>query len=286
MGINLGQLNPNKHPWIAYMQYQCHEKKRNCVIAITGTVGTGKSYSGLSMCYQLNPDFNMNHVVFKGDQFVDLIKSQTLRIGDPILYEEVGIDLDSTQYMTLYNKLIKWVLETFRHRRHILIMTVPRLNFVSKSTRLLLDGVLKTTRVDFENKVCIIKPYIIQYNDEIDKMYKKYLRVYDPASNGYVPVERWLVPKPPEHLIVEYEKRKMEFTQDLYTDIHEQMQSINRNKTAKLHITVQAKCTKCGHITTSRNGSVSQCSRCKNALYLEQIGQTPITSKLPEIMGL
>lgn len=197
---------------------------------ITGQTGSGKSWSALKICELLNDDFNIQRVVFKGKDLMMLINSGDFdkRKGVAILWDEAGIDLSNRSWQSMTNRLLNFLLQTFRHRCFILIFTTPYNSFIDKSTRKLFHAELSTVSINFKDKTVRIKPKLIQYNARYDKFYHKWLRVA--TGKGAVPLKEWNIPKPNMKLLDEYEDKKTDFTRELNESIEIELENLETDK--------------------------------------------------------
>jgi len=212
--------NRNESFWISYIKGRI-AKKKNFLVVLTGPVGSGKSWSALSICKQVDPTFNDQRIVTSMKQLMNLVNSGNLKSGQAILWDEAGIDISNRNWQSLVNRMVNFLLQTFRHQRLILIMTVPYMDFIDASTRKLFHAEFLTQSIDYELKVVKLKPQLIQYNSRTKKFYYKYLRVR--TKLGVSPVKIWNITKPPQDLIDRYEEIKQKFTSNLNKDIGMQL---------------------------------------------------------------
>jgi len=218
--------------WISYIKGRI-KKKKNFLGVCTGPTGSGKSWASLSICHQADPTFHPGRIVFSMEQLMKLVNEGNLKSGQAILWDEAGIDIGNRSWQSLINKLVNFLLQTFRHKRLIVIMTVPYIDFVDAGTRKLFHAEFLTQKIDYEKKICKIKAQLIQYNSRNRKFYYKYLRVR--GKTGVVPIRSWLVDAPPAWLVEEYEVLKRKFTDKLNIDIERQLnQQKNKEKAPEL----------------------------------------------------
>jgi hypothetical protein len=213
--------------WVTYIKNRI-AKKKNFLGIITGPTGSGKSWSGLSICYQVDPTFKPERIVYKIEQLMKLINENKVESGQAILWDEVGVDLSSRNWQGLINKLINFLLQTFRNKRIILIMTCPYTDFVDANTRKLFHAEFLTQSIDYQNKKVKTKPHIIQYNPRSRKFYYKFLRIR--TKLGVAPLKYWNIPKSPDWLIDAYEETKTKFTNALNKDIERQVKQFRTDK--------------------------------------------------------
>jgi len=214
--------------WVKYIKGRI-EKNKNFLGFIGGQTGSGKTYAGIEICRQLSPDFTPDDIFFGFRPLMQRVNEDKLKAGHPILFDEAGIDISSKTWQSLTNRMINFLLQTFRHKRLILIFTSPYLDFIDASTRKLFHAEFITERINYTNETCMLKPQLIQYNAKLRKFYYKYLRVAIP-KRGVLPLKAWNIPKPPQWMIDEYEKKKKEFTKKLNKDILKQLDDLETKK--------------------------------------------------------
>lgn len=225
----LGQ--PQEKHWISYIKQRI-KKNKNFLGFISGQTGSGKSWSTLRICEELDNEFNIERVVFSGLELMELINSGKLRKGSAICFEEVGVEMNSRNWASITNKMLHYLLQTFRHKGFILIMNSPFMDFVDSATRKLFHAEMQTIGIDFEKGEVRLKPQLIQYNSRLQKFYYKRLRVIRPE--GVVPVDVWRVNKPSKALIEAYEQKKTDYTTKLNQKIMVELQSLDSKERADI----------------------------------------------------
>lgn len=189
---------------------------RNFIFGITGSVGSGKSYSAVRLGEVIDPNFDIRNVCFTDLEFMDLVDGVTkkLRKGSAIIFDEIQVTMGHLDYQSMRSKCLNYVLQTFRHRNFILGMTSPYFTFINASLRKLFHCRMETQKIDYEKKTVQIKPLLLQTNQDTGKIYKKYLRVWTP-STGMQPLKRIHIGLPSPELLKAYEEKKDIFTKDL-----------------------------------------------------------------------
>lgn len=198
--------------WIRYIKQRI-EKNKNFLCFIGGQTGSGKSWSALSICQQLDKEFNIDRCVFSGKDLMQLINSGGLKKGSCVLFDESGIDLSNRNWQSTLNKMLNYLLQTFRHRCIVLFLTSPYMDFLDASTRKLMHAEFEMIGINFKENTAKIKPKLIQYNGRTGKYYFKYLRRI--TKEGVIPIVSWSIIKPTNDLIKDYEVKKLEFTTQL-----------------------------------------------------------------------
>lgn len=252
----MGLINNTKYSWIAYIKGRIANNK-NFISFIGGPTGSGKSYASLSIAQLINPDFSIDNCVFTGAELMALVNSGKLRKGSVIIFEEAGIELSNRNWYSVMNKMLNFLLQTFRHRNFILILNSPYMDFVDAATRKLFHAEITTVKIDFEKELTVLKPQIIQYNSRYKKFYYKYLRVGLPGK-GLGAVKNWSVPKPTEELLKAYEEKKKAFTDSLNAEIQAQIANKGKKEARR-----EVRCKECDYIWTPRSKNPGKCPKCQ-----------------------
>lgn len=192
---------------------------------------THNSWSGLSICNQVDENFSVKKIVTSTRQLLELINKDEIQAGDAILWDEAGIDISNRNWQSLVNKTLNFLFQTFRHKRFIVIMTVPYMDFIDAGTRKLLHAEFEIQKIDYTTNKAKIKPQIIQYNSRTKKFYYKYLRIR--TNRGIGPIRAWSVEKPPEWLIEAYEEIKSNFTSSLNKELQKELENEDEKKKNK-----------------------------------------------------
>lgn len=194
---------------------------QNFILLIVGPTGSGKSYSAMEVARDMDQGFTTERIVFYPEDFIRITK-QGLPPGSVIMWDEVGVGLSSRDWWSIQNKMIAYVLETFRRDRIILIMTTPNVGFIDKKVRALLHGFAETIDKTFTgDKFGYVKYFHIISNLREGKMMYRYPRIRD--KHGRTRVIRGKTSTsgnmrftlPPEWLTEPYEEMKMVFTESL-----------------------------------------------------------------------
>ena len=79
-------------------------ENRNLNLLITGKVGGGKSYAGLSIGHFIDPKFTLNNVVFSVTDLYKLLDKNPPEPGSVVLLDEAGIDASNLESMSTTSK--------------------------------------------------------------------------------------------------------------------------------------------------------------------------------------
>ncbi len=202
------------------------EKNKNAIIVINGPTGSGKSYSALTIadaCARLfGTNFKINdNVAF---DFGDLVRKsrqmENLAPGTPFVFEEVGAvggGASALDWQSKLNRFFVSFMQTTRHKNQILIFTCPDFNYLMLGARKLVHMQIETKFINHRAKFCQVKPFCLQVNQRIGKIYYKFMRVKENNRVKMIPTQN--IPKPSPYLIEEYEKLKKKYSDKLESSI-------------------------------------------------------------------
>ena len=211
----------NRDPLTYYIQKRIRENK-NFLLPILGQTGAGKSWSGLRLCENVDPEFNINRVIFNSRDFMSLINSNELHKGSAILFDEAGVNVSNREWYKKENISLGKVIETFRHKNYVVFFTVPNIDFIDIKLRKLMHGKMDILSRDSVRNVTIGRLLLYDgFNYFDNQQMTKYLKISTAA--GTKRITRMLVPKPSLELRRAYEKKKKEFTSKLNIEAEELM---------------------------------------------------------------
>lgn len=178
---------------------------RNFICIILGDTGSGKSWASLRLAERLDPNFNIDNVVFSSKDF--LKRMARAKKGDAIVYEEVGVNMASRQWWKNFGSLA--VMQTMRFRNTILIMNAPVLKFIDSSSTDLIHATFKMTRIKQTEGCSYMRPLLIETDGQIEFTKKAY-----PLINNVL-ISEIRVPKPSVKIRHEYKQKSEEFKNKL-----------------------------------------------------------------------
>lgn len=209
------RLKEGENPYVTYMKRQVLVKNK-CINAIaTGETGSGKSWGTLYLLSQADPTFNIDRVFFRASKMLEWIKGEDTLKGKAFMFDEAGVDASATSWWNDINQALKTLYQTGRRKNYISCLTVPYLSDISK-------GVRKYINTRFEadgygNNLTKMRGYVVEYNGDMDKWYRKRLLVTYQGGSDYVKQLR--LPKATESLLNEYEKKRNAFQKLLEDDL-------------------------------------------------------------------
>lgn len=225
------------YSWVKYCRLRCITLDKDCIIAMIGDTGSGKSESSVCigiMCYFdygeneiTNPtpeqeqgmiDWVNKYVIFDPEEINSRLKEEHPK-NTWFVIEEVGVSLDSQTWHNKQQRALKHLFQTIRYKNYGCILTTPNLTFIQSSVRVLFPMVFEPQYINREENKCYIKPRFSKVDKRDGKQTQGMgLSFYD--AEGEFPdwVNLWGIPRLPKSVRAAYKAKKDEFTKQLYED--------------------------------------------------------------------
>jgi len=213
---------------------------KNCLVAIVGKTGSGKSLASACILYwtyvymngkEPTVEYIREHWFFSAKDFLKKMNDPNLKKREGNLWDEMGVSASHKTHQSLQNRAISWLVQTFRNLEQLVIFTVPTLAFVDKSVRNLLHYQLETRKILITNKVCIIKPLEIQYNIRMDKTYYHNLMKPSDDGSGFMDeIDVVGIPLPPKEIVKAYEEDSWKFKAELNKRIQGMLEKVDEKE--------------------------------------------------------
>ena len=218
-----------ENAWISYIKNRIRSNLNFIAIA-EGSTGVGKSWAMLSVAYQIDPDFPIDQVAFSFREVMQIINADWFKKKKwkVILFDEPQTDISNRQWQSLTNRLLNFLVSTFRHQNVVLLFASPYSDFIDSQTQKLLHCKFVVKGHSRQTKFTTMRPKLQQYNSQMKKFYNHSLMVS--SKKGTFKMTQWKVIRPPQHLIDLYEAKKTQFTTDLNKDILAQLDVIEKKK--------------------------------------------------------
>lgn len=201
-------------------------RNKNYMGIACGEPGSGKSFAALSIAQTIDPSFNIDRIAMgNSEEFVEIL-NQKLKKGNVVMFDEAGVGIPTREWQSIGNKLINYILQTFRYENLVCLWTVPSFKMIDSQSRTMFYGYIEPTFIDFNRQVSIVKYMKIQYNPrggQKDQYFHYHTR------NG-VPIKRVEIPVPTETLIQEYESKKKKFAAKLKSQALDEIRNLNIKK--------------------------------------------------------
>jgi DNA polymerase III delta prime subunit len=206
------------------------KRNQNCIALFEGPTGSGKSLTCMSVAKSIDSDFDPStQIVFYLSDFMKLINSEDFgkKKYKIIIFEELQVSASNRNWQSAMNKMLNYVLSTFRHQNIILLFNSPYRDFLDSQSMKLLHLIIQMKSIDRKRNKAKIKPLIQQYNSKMKKTYEHSLFVLNDKGQGSK-LAFMNVSKPDSESIEIYEAKKREFTEKLNREILLQAEELER----------------------------------------------------------
>ena len=106
------------------------KKDKDCVIAIDGNEGSGKSTLGLQWCRYIDSSFNLSRVVFTPEEFRDAIYKA--KKGQAIMFDEAFTGFSSRAALSGVNKTLISLMMQIRQKNLFIVIVLPTIFLLDK----------------------------------------------------------------------------------------------------------------------------------------------------------
>lgn len=205
----------------------------NFISLFQGSTGIGKTWSAISTAQMIDPEFSVEQIVFDFKELMAVINSDWFKQKKwkIIIFDEPQITISNRNWQSMTNKLMNYLLSTFRHQNVILIFCSPFVDFLDSQSMKLLHCIFECVGVNKKNELSRVRPKIQQYNSYLKKTYQHPLYVI--KGKQTIPLRDWYIPKPSMELIEKYEAKKTQFTTNLNREIMNKLNEITEENKPK-----------------------------------------------------
>ena len=259
---NMIKKKPGEASWVTWIKKRI-DNNLNFLAITTGPTGSSKSYTDLSIAYQLDPEFDANlQIAFSFKELMQIINkfngvdkdyldeepaldsedeetviSPTPKTIIPLhkrsykvaLFEEVQTAVNRREWQSKINKMFLYLMSTFRHQNIIVLFNAPYSDYFDSSVMKLIHAKFECQGWSKRTNKSYVRPKALQYNDKLSKFYEHNLIVID-KGKAHKFAGNWAVPKPPVHITVPYEIRKTEFTNKMNADMLSELDNDEKGK--------------------------------------------------------
>lgn len=106
------------------------KKDKDCIIAIDGKEGSGKSTLGLQWCKYIDPTFNLSKVVFTPDEFREAIYKA--KMGEAIMFDEAFTGFSSRAALSGVNRTLISLMMQIRQKNLFIAIVLPTIFLLDK----------------------------------------------------------------------------------------------------------------------------------------------------------
>lgn len=219
------------NPFVQIAWERTRNRNQNLLVAFVGGTGSGKSYAALRAAELIDPDFDADRIVFTTKEFLSVLR-QDLPAGSVIIYDEAGVGFSSRQWYTQMNKVLGYVLQTFRFKNYVVFFTQPDFSFLDAQGRKIFHMLMVDRGINKSSRTSYFAPKMIDIKREDGTMWLPFLTYKD--ENGKTKKCPKIGFKLPNHeLIKAYEAKRKKYAETLYEDAEAEIGS-ERKKLAEL----------------------------------------------------
>lgn len=212
-----------------------HHENKNFLVLVLGETGSAKSYSSIRLSElveaYLHPTYSTKNVCMSFLDFMNQLtsKRETRAVkGSSLVYEELGISGDADEWWSKTNKILKYILQTFRTRNLCVFFTVPDEILVDNRIKSMFHAVMEMQYIDFSKNIAWFKMYRIQRRPKrsaksVSTYYKQY-QFYEKNSEGrWTPFKYSLigVHMPSPWLVKWYENARSKMSDQLEAEMYD-----------------------------------------------------------------
>lgn len=190
----------------------------DCIIAIAGKRGRGKSCAAVRMAYDIDKNFNFDSITMSAAEYSERVDDPSLSAGSAVIFDEAGVAASNRRWYSQTNKALVDSFETIRHRRLVLILTLPNLSHLDKHILNLVDLEVSVEEKGLDNGLKVIKGNwkVNDSNPSTGKLYKKWFRINTDMGLGVV--KDFSVHHAPMSLWLPYEKKSRSIKNKIHSD--------------------------------------------------------------------
>jgi len=230
--VNIPKEIQKKRPWklssdwarrfAAILYDRLVEQNRNFLVVFVGETGTGKSYSAIAMAEMIDPDFTIEKVVYEPKDFLNLLDK--CGRGEVIVFDEAGVGIPAREWQSIQNKLMGYVLQTFRYKNIGVFFTTPSLAFIDKQVKILTHFVVKVYGHMNNQTKCVVYE---KNHDPVRDITEWSPWIFVDRERGieYDPNPIY-IGAPSEDLVEQYEKLSQERKAKVYRDAFEHIKAL------------------------------------------------------------
>jgi hypothetical protein len=202
--------------------------------AFCGPTGLGKSISAIKAGWDIDrdeygkPRFSLDNIVWTPEEFLIKVNSN-LPFGTVIVWDEVGVGINTREWYSMTNRLISKVHQLFRHKRLIVFYTLPSFGYVDSQVRKLFHAKYEMKYVDpSKNRAEAMffelkdyggnEPWAIRLRVNRNKRFPEWKSILNKVYFAL----------PPASLVQAYEAKKELISADWYSIYAEQMKVMKK----------------------------------------------------------
>lgn len=203
--------DPITKAWLHHIYLMAHNYQYGWSQIVTGQPGSGKSMSIVTLAELLSRGtFNADKIGFTPEEYITTLEN--IKIGEPVVWSELGASLSSRRWYTLSNILVTQVVQTMRIKKPIVLMDASDLSFIDVQARKLIFCYSEVQRTGTSSAK--LRLYNIRINRRTGDIYFPHPLI---NWNGTTHKLKFITLKrrPSEEIWKEFDKRQRKFKQRL-----------------------------------------------------------------------
>lgn len=210
------------------------------IIAFVGAMGSGKSYSAISLAQAIDPNFTADNIVFTVAEFAKKITANLPR-GSVVIFDDAGVDANARDWHSKRVKLLARVAQSFRIFGIIVIITTPKMEYIDSQTRKLLTVLFEapTPKIDSDAEMSrkgLMKVFRVippAFRNMDGNWYRRFRIVRYRDYRKIIIEENTITFRHPFRSITrEYEKAKEAWLRDVYVSETKGVEELDRMERA------------------------------------------------------
>jgi predicted Zn finger-like uncharacterized protein len=241
-------------------------KNRNLIALFVGDTGSGKSLSSIRLAERVDPNFNVDRIVFTVQDFLALVNSG-LPPGSVIVFDDAGLGINARLWQEMSARVFGMLTQGFRYKQILTFITVPDETFIERQSRKLVHIRFEATDVQGLMKMKLLSRNTFDPEHPL----AKFPRIHRGLSKITVKMVKFRLPS--DDLREKYEAKKKEYMERRFREFQEELELLEGGKISmkngKPAIHLQCECGYEWDYTGSR--AIARCPSCDNRIYVSKI---------------
>ena len=243
------------------------KKNRNLIALFIGDTGSGKSLSSIRLAETVDPNFNVDRIVFTVKDFLALVNSG-LPPGSVIIFDDAGLGINARLWQEVSARIFGMLTQGFRYKQIITFITVPDESFIERQSRKLVH-----IRFEASDVQGMMKPKLLSRNPfDPDRPLAKYPRISRGVSKITVKLVKFKLPS--DELREKYEAKKKEYMEKRFKEFQDELNLLDEGKILMKNGSpaIRLKCDECSYewdYTGFR--ATARCPSCDHRVYVSKL---------------
>lgn len=259
--------NLSKSVWLLQWLQNRIKKNRNVIALFIGDTGSGKSLASIRLAELVDPNFNINRIVFTVKDFLSLVNSG-LPPGSVIVFDDAGLGINARLWQEASSRIFGMLTQGFRYKQIMTFITVPDETFIERQSRKLVHIRFEATDVQG-----LMKQKLLSRNTfDPEHPMAKYPIVNRGLASITVKMVKFKLPD--AELKEAYELKKKIYMEGRFKTFQEELDQIEKGMVPRKDglQSIRVKCDECGYEWDfSGRKAKAQCPNCNHRIYVADI---------------